>query len=265
MAETGPRAACTVLVTRPAGQQAALGRLLEAAGVQPLVFPTLCIEPAGDPAALAAVLQQLPQADLAVFVSANAVEQGLRALAPAAWPAGPVVAAVGPSTAAALQAHGLTATLVPEHGADTEALLALPGLQALAGRHVIIFRGEGGREALAEGLRARGARVTYAQCYRRVLPVVDPAPLLARWQAGGIDAVACASAESYRNLGVLLGPAGGPLLRATPLFVPHPRVAATARGLGAGEVIVTGPGDAALVAAIRAHQERRAPASLGYT
>ncbi|MGA9165642.1 MAG: uroporphyrinogen-III synthase, partial [Thiobacillus sp.] len=70
------------------------------------------------------------------------------------------------------------------------------------------------------------------------------------WQAGGIDAVTVASAETLHNLATLLGEAGAPLLAATPLFAPHEKIAAAARRFGVAQVIATQGGDAGLVAGL---------------
>jgi uroporphyrinogen-III synthase len=148
------------------------------------------------------------------------------------------VAAVGKGTAMALRALGITAVLEPDNGADSEHLLALPQLQEMAGRNVVIFRGEGGREILAATLRLRGAQVTYAECYRRGLPEqADPAPVLDLLAAGGIQAATAYSGETLDNLFLLIGERGRGYLRQTPLFVPHPRIAERARQLGMETVV----------------------------
>jgi uroporphyrinogen-III synthase len=118
----------------------------------------------------------------------------------------------------------------------------------VAGKRVLIVRGVGGRELLADTLRARGATVHYLEAYRRLRPQADAAPLLAQWQDGGIDAVTAASTETLHNLAALLGDAGRPLLLRTPLFVPHEKIAAAARQFGVARVIATPGGDAGLVA-----------------
>ncbi len=237
-----------ILLTRPTAQLAPLAGLIRATGGEPVEFATLEIAPAQDPGALREVLSRLSSFDWAVFVSANAVACGLAAvMASGGWPTGPCLAAVGPSTAAAMAAAGLGPVLVPVEGADTEALLALPALQDLRGRRVVIFRGDGGREALATEMRQRGAVVEYAQCYRRCKPKADPGPLLARWRSAGLAAVVSASAESLSNLREMVGAEGQRLLSATALFVPHPRVAERARQWGLRDITVTGPGDAALL------------------
>jgi uroporphyrinogen-III synthase len=52
---------------------------------------------------------------------------------------------------------------------DSESVLALPAFQApaVAGRRVLILRGDGGRDLLGDTLRARGAEVEYLTCYHR--------------------------------------------------------------------------------------------------
>ncbi len=142
--------------------------------------------------------------------------------------------------------------IAPAGEADSEALAALPELQDLRGRSVVIFRGQGGREWLRARLEARGARVEYAECYRRARPDADAGALLARWQRGGIEAASITSAEGLANFLEMLGPTGAGYLRATPVFVPHPRIAIAAERLGVRRIIVTGRGDDRTVAEMAA-------------
>jgi len=233
----------TVLVTRPAHQAAALVRMIQSAGGEAFVFPALEIEavPAPD---LSASLAQLATADIVIFISPNAAQFGMAAIR--VLPAASRIFAVGPGTARALGALGVSGVVTPD-GQDSEALLALPQLQDVKDKRVVIVRGVGGRPLLAESLAARGAVVHYLECYRRVRPTADAAPLLARWQAGGIDAVTVTSAETLHNLAALLGESGAPLLATTPLFAPHEKIAEAARRFGIAQVIATPGGDAGLV------------------
>jgi uroporphyrinogen-III synthase len=96
----------------------------------------------------------------------------------------------------------------------------------------VIFRGNGGREMLADTLRKRGARVEYAEAYRRVCPKSDSAELLQRWRQGFVNIVLVNSAESLRNLVRMLGKAGESLLTGTPLLVVSERMLALAEELG---------------------------------
>jgi uroporphyrinogen-III synthase len=238
-----PLAGRRILVTRPAGQAAGLARLIREAGGEPVLFPALEILPPSDPAALAAVLARLEQFDLAIFISRNAVEWGLAALA-RAWPVQVRVAAVGAGSARALAERGIAGVIAPQGPQpDSEALLARPELADMRARRVLIFRGEGGREVLREGLLARGAAVEYAECYRRARPRADGSALAAAWARGEVDAATVNSAEALGNLCALIGEAGVRAARAAPLFVPHPRLAQAAAELGFAEVLVAGPGD----------------------
>jgi uroporphyrinogen-III synthase len=184
---------------------------------------------------------------MAVFVSPTAVRQGLKLFKEI--PSQPRTVALSAGTRRELERSGIEGVIAGE-GGDSEALLALPELRDVAGRRIAVFRGEGGREVLAEGLRSRGATVEYVECYRRVRPRSDPAPLVAAWRRGALHAVTVSSAEGLRNLFAMLE--GGPLA-ALPLFVPHERVAAEARRLGAREALVAGPGDDEMAAALVAY------------
>ena len=241
-----------IVVTRPAAQAARLCRLVEGAGGEAVAFPTVEILSIwkNNPRLACLGASNLINYQWLIFVSPTAAAEGLVALAaggtvPAAWPAGVAVAAVGRGTAAALSRGGLAKVVVPEVGADSDALAALPGLQAvaIAGRRVLIVRGEGGREWLADTLRGRGASVDVAECYRRTRPGADPAPLVARLVGGGVAGITVHSRGALDNLLALLPAEAQAVVRATPLFASHPRIAEHARATGLQQVVVAGPGD----------------------
>ncbi|MBS1190348.1 MAG: uroporphyrinogen-III synthase [Rhodocyclaceae bacterium] len=256
MTSAGPLAGKTIVVTRPRAQADALAAAIAAAGGEPLLFPLLEISPADDHRGLDEALARLPDYTLAVFISPNAVDYSLPALlARGPWPAGLVPAAVGQGTVKALAAHGVAGCVAPTRRFDSEALLELPELQAdrVAGRRVAIFRGDGGRELLADTLRARGAAVDCITCYRRSAPALGPAPLMAAWRAGRLDAVTVSSSEGLRYLADMLDADGRRFLAATPVLVPHERIADNARALGLDKVVLTAPADAGIIAGLCAY------------
>ena len=245
-----------VVVTRPSAQAAGLAAAITANGGTALLFPALEIRDIDDPHTLFAILDRLDSFDLAVFISPNAVRKGLAILQSRrgpGWPGTLRVAAIGRGSRRELEQQGIGAVLAPPAQAGSEALLALPELQAAAGRRVVIFRGEGGCELLGDALAARGAQVEYAECYRRTRPQADGAPLLAAWARGEVDAVTVSSGEGLASFFEMIGKPGRQWMQRTPLFVSHERVAGEAADLGAGNVRVAGPGDDEVVAAMVAY------------
>lgn len=248
-----PLAGRRVVVTRPAGQAGHMAALIRAAGGEPLLFPALEIFDTGDTPQLRALIERLDAFDIAIFISANAVDKALALVrARRAWPPALRVATVGRGSERALQRHGFAAVIAPRERFDSEALLDLPELKEVARKRVLIFRGEGGRELLGETLVARGAAVEYAECYRRGRPQADPAPLLDLCARRELDAFTVTSSEGMANLRDMLGEAGRGCLEHTPLFAPHERIAAAARAAGVRTVVLTGPGDEGLVAGLAA-------------
>jgi uroporphyrinogen-III synthase len=240
-----------VVVTRPAGQAAHFATALSEAGAIPVRFPVLEIRDIEDPAALLEAAIRLDSFDIAVFVSPNAIQRALAViLARRAWPASLRVVTIGKSSERELARHGIHDVISPPLRFDSEALLELPELIDVAGKRVIIFRGDGGRELLGDTLIARGARIDYLSCYRRGKPQTDPAPLLKLWEQGRLDAVTLTSSEGLRNFFDMVGRLGQAWLRKTPAFVPHARIAEQARVLGLFNVIPTGPGDDGLMAGL---------------
>lgn len=240
-----------VVVTRPAGQAAHFATALTEHGAIPVLYPVLEIRDIENIAPLLDVAIRLENFDLAVFVSPNAIEKALALILPRrAWPATLRVAALGKSSERELERNGIHDVISPPLRFDSEALLELPELVAVAGRRVIIFRGDGGRELLGDTLKARGASVEYVTCYRRARPQLDPAPLLKLWEEGRLDAVTLTSSEGLRNFFDMIGRLGQAWLKKTPAFVPHARIAEQARVLGLADVIATAPGDDGLMAGL---------------
>jgi uroporphyrinogen-III synthase len=252
-----------VLVTRPAHQASNLGRMIAAAGAEAVCFPVIEITGPRDTTTLHALIEQLDRFDVIIFVSANAVDQAMpliNARHPQ-LPARLLVACVGRASAKRLKHFDIDAPLLPPTRFDSEGLLLLPELQQVAGKHILIFRGEGGRELLAQTLRARGAEVQYAECYRRVRPRTDITPLLRRWQDGLIDLVTITSVEALDNLVAMIGESGQRLLLNTPVVVVSNRIAEACRRYGFAHEpwIAKEASDEGLVEAVQAWRASQKP------
>ncbi|MGD8567258.1 MAG: uroporphyrinogen-III synthase [Gammaproteobacteria bacterium] len=230
MPKAKPLAGVTVVVTRPAHQAEGLCRLIETNGGTALRFPVLDIAGPADQTAVAATINRLAAFDIAVFISPNAVQWGLKLIDN--WPADIKVAAVGRGSARELTRQGMEPDIFPEQQFNSEALLALEDLQQVAGKRIIIFRGEGGRELLADILRGRGAQVEYLECYRRVRPTIDPALLTVPLQQGTVDILTVTSSEGLENLLAMTGEAVRSVLTQLPLIVVSDRTRERARELG---------------------------------
>ncbi len=222
MADATPLQGVTVLVTRPARQAAGLMGSITSAGGQAVGFPLLHIE--AEPPGSVGELSNLDQINLLIFISANAVEHALPLL-PSPLPAKMEIAAIGQSTARLCRERGLQVEHVPA-GADSESLLTLPRFTDLHGQRILIVRGHGGREYLAEQLRERGAQVDYAEVYRRV-PSDEP---LGRQLM--VDIIIVTSGEALQNLARLAQRDRQTWPFETPLLVLHPRIAGLAGELG---------------------------------
>ena len=247
----GPLASRGIVVTRPAHQAALLAQMIRAAGGRVLLFPVIEIADIEDSSALDRLIDRLDEVDCVIFVSPNAVYKAMTLIkAHRAPPSNLRYAAVGHGSVRELAKFGVSEVVAPARFAS-EALLALPEFASVAGRRVVIFRGVGGRDLLGEALVARGAHVEYAECYRRVLPRADPSPLLAAWRASELNAVTVTSSEGLRNFCALIGEGGRAWLDKTPLFVPHARIAATARELNLRVVVQTAQGDDGLFAGLQ--------------
>jgi uroporphyrinogen-III synthase len=254
MSVVGPLAGRTIVVTRPQAQAAPLAAAISAAGGKPLSsrcskFRRPMIPGRWRSGARLAEYAWLPSS--ARMPSNMPCRFSWRTA-----PGRPAVAGGRrPGHAQALAAHGVGGCIAPTERFDSEALLALPELAAerVAGRRIAIFRGDGGRELLADTLRERGASVDCITCYRRSGPSHGLVPLLAAWRGGQLDALTVSSSEGLRYLVDLLDAEGFAFLQKTPLFVPHARIAENARALGLSNILLTDAADAGILAGLLAY------------
>lgn len=251
-----------VIITRPRAQADGLAQAVRASGRTAEILPLLEIGPVDDPAPLCAALARLRDYALVAFVSPNAVDAAFAHLD--GWPFDVPLAVVGEGSRAALARHGVAAPGHTIHSpldaahSDSEHLLLSLDLAGLAGRRVLIVRGDGGRELLAEALGAAGATVEKVVAYRRSTPVLTPA-LGARLRAllAQPNDWIITSSEALRGLAGLvdaLAPESDDIssqFRQQRLVVPHARIAETAHALGLRHVTLTGSGDARILAALQ--------------
>ncbi|MCC2658849.1 MAG: hemDX [Panacagrimonas sp.] len=220
-----------VLVTRPAAQSGPIEQRLRDAGMGALSLPLFEIETCGDDEAHRARLAEARGCDGWIFTSTNAAHRAI-ALAPqSGWPN---LFAIGEATARVLAEAGHTGVQRPAGGNTSEDLLALPDLQDVSHRRLLVCTGAGGRDALAPELRHRGAVVDRIDLYRRI--AVEHPETHVRDLAGRCDAVICTSGEGVARLHALLPSDMRARLERRVLVVPSQRVLELARQLGFTEV-----------------------------
>jgi uroporphyrinogen-III synthase len=185
-----------ILVTRPKGKGESLVCLLDDVAGSVHYQPVIEIKPGPD---LPKVVEQLnTQAiDMLVFVSGFAVEHFISVVkAPLLNNSKAVVFAVGQATADKLRSF-TTKTVISPQLETSEGLLALPNFQTdqISGKHIVIVRGVGGRELLAQTLQSQGGILRYWQLYQR-LPMTNEGPnWYEQWQLKQIDCIVITSVE----------------------------------------------------------------------
>lgn len=237
-----------VLVTRPAHQSDQLCSLIEQQGWDAIRFPTLDIA-AIKSEKITQQLITLKQWDWLIFISSNAVNFALKANN------GKIdnfkhcsIAAVGKATAKTLLSVGLSVDLVPENDFNTEGLLATKEMNQIKGKSCLIIRGQGGREALADSLRERDAKVDYMEVYSRAKPDTDSSIVTAKLQQGCLHAITITSGDALKNLMAIISIELHDKLLAVPLIVISNRIMGLAEKIGFKMIVVTdSPGDTAII------------------
>ena len=236
-----------VVLTRPEGDNTRLQAALAAQHYDVHIQPLLKIAPFSE-----SELRDPPELrgdDVCIFISANAARMGLPTLMGGLVEQRIVSLAVGPRTAAVIEAEGLP--VVTPKQMDSEGLLALPELEQVKGRRVIIVKGEGGREALAQELEAREAQVEEYVCYRRESAAIDIDGLCATFADYPVIIFQANSGQTLTALSQALAQCQGATLLQQRLIVPSQRVADEAQALGWQRIVVAeSASDEAFLAAL---------------
>lgn len=237
----------TPLVVRAQPQGQRLAQLLRQQGHQPLCCPLFETTAGADLAQLPALLKD---AQVVIAVSAHAVDFARSLLRDHHnYRHDCQFAAVGHATYHAFARIGINA-LYPDDP-RSEGLLLLPQLTQVAGKKIVILRGDGGRELLANTLASRGALVHYCETYSRRYLELDGAALTHQWQQAGLDSLLITSGELLQRLLMLVPRAQTWWLLQLTLVVPSPRVAQLAQQAGFIDIIIAqGASNQALLAAL---------------
>lgn len=264
-----------IAVTRPVDQATKLNARIAGCGGMAIAYPLIDIRPLTDYQAFDETLKAVADTDWAIFISSNAVQNGLPRVLNRykSLPSQLKFAAIGPVTAQELLAlgkpAGLQQVLTPTERFDSESLLNLPQMQMMQGKKVMIFRGIGGREVLANTLIARGAKVCFAECYQRVNPQTDCSLIATLVAQNKCHAIVVTSSEAMRFLLALANDAAfdptnvgetnpsknnAAWLKSVAICVNHARIAeeATWSNLSGLKLhVAEAPGDAAMLACIK--------------
>ncbi|TQS39845.1 uroporphyrinogen-III synthase [Cryptosporangium phraense] len=235
--ESRPLYGWKVLVPRTKEQAGAMSAQLRGWGAIPEEVPTIAVEPPRTPAQMERAIKGLVTGryEWVIFTSTNAVkavwekfaEFGLDARAFA----GVKIACVGDATAAAVEAFGVKAELLPSGEQSSDGLLAdFPPYDEVLDPidRILLPRADIATETLAAGLIERGWEVDDVTAYRTVRAAPPPAPIRDAIKSGGFDAVLFTSSSTVRNL---VGIAGKPHARTVVACI-GPKTADTARELG---------------------------------
>ncbi len=238
-----------ILILRPVEQAQQTIQHIEQLGWQAIHFPTVEIKAANSTES-GAMLNNLEQYDWIIFVSQNAVRYFMQQVQPSSIKL-PRIAAVGNATALAIETAGLSVSVLPQNTYSSEGLLQSSDFIDVSGQHILIVRGNGGRELIAETLRQRGASVSYAEVYRRQLPETDTTRLEEIWHSQ-IDVILATSNQLLDNLVTLVAEKIGPLFFSKPVVVISSRMQRHAQQLGFSTIwLAEGPSNDQMIETLK--------------
>ncbi len=182
-----------LLFTRPLPKLKASASAFEQAGINAVGVATSDIIKISSEQKAAADYLASNSVNAIIVTSVYAVEPVISGLRESASPL-PLIVAVGDATARKLQA-GLEALpsvqIVTPKNHTSEGILAMHQLNEANCQHVVIIKGEGGRDAIAKGLDEKGTLVNSFCVYKReqlVRPIYTK-----RWKMGEVSGIIATS------------------------------------------------------------------------
>jgi uroporphyrinogen-III synthase len=237
-----------VLITRPEKAGRALAQQLKGIGIKTQCQPFFDYQALASKTATQKLIEQHPQATL-IFVSVAAVEFAHQTFNFSQWQQQCVIA-VGSATKAALKALGINAISPELH--TSEGLLTLNALSEknINGQSIIIVRGDGGREHLAEQLNLRGAKVHYLESYKKVWHQLTQSDVL-QWKNQQINCIVITSNALLESIVHLIKNSDSYWQTTCLWIVASSRIAERAKQLGLLNIInANGANDQAMLSAI---------------
>ncbi len=205
---TNPLEGRRILVTRAAEQAEAFQQQLRRRGAVPVECPTIQLVPPPDWAAVDAAIRDLAGFDWLILTSVNGVRFFLGRMQELGKDVQELkncrVCAVGPKTADALAAQGITPDLLPEQFTGEGVVAAFQGID-LQGRQVLFPKADGARDLIPQQLRSMGAAVVDPVVYRNIMPVELPEAARQALEQHQLAAVVFSSPSTVRNLTALAG------------------------------------------------------------
>jgi uroporphyrinogen III methyltransferase/synthase len=191
-----------IVITRAREQASDFKALLADLGAHCIEFPTIEIAPPPSWEPLDSAIGRLSSYHWTVFTSVNGVRCFMERLNAAGLDVrdfkGIKVAAIGPSTAEALEKRGLKPDLVPKEYKAEAVLEGLAG-ENLKGRRFLMPRAMVARDVLPDTLREWGVEVDVVPAYQTVLPSAMSADILEMLRAGAIDCITFTSSSTVSN------------------------------------------------------------------
>lgn len=161
-----------ILITRARHQAASLAAALERQGAEVVAIPAIEIVPPASYGPLDAALEDRQKYQWLILTSVNGVDvlaQRFRELALTSQALGHVrIAAIGPATARALAAHGLSVEVVPPEYVAESLVESLR--DQVAGCNVLLVRAKVARDVVPIELRKAGAVVDVVDAYQTAVP-----------------------------------------------------------------------------------------------
>ena len=219
----------TLLIIRPSNRPQQDIQTCHAAGWQAQVLSPIEIE--ADRSALNKLPEQFKQADVVFWVSPTTIETAVPYLT---FSDGPKVhITVGQTSQHTLAQFSPYPVFSPEDGNDSEAVLRMPIWKNLPpNARVLIIRGHGGRDFLADKLTELGFQIDIAEIYFRRPHAID-------WQHFKTEDIAAAyitSGELAREFFHQIPPQFSRFFESLLYFTHHPRIADALRIVGAKHV-----------------------------
>ena len=235
-----------VVVTRSVEDVDRLAERLTSEGHLPIKLPLLAIEPLQS----SVDIDNLPRTTTAIiYTSVNAVRHGFEAISQAMTNDGLATIAVGAKTRDALGKKGVRAESPARE--DSEGILAFLESLDQSPTHVVLVKGQGGRDLIETHLGRLGIHLTIIECYRRIWPDVSEANFLSAVSIESPSIIHVANGETLTRLTDLCWAHGVDAQNTHTLVVPSQRVADQARELGwQSRIVADGAGDKALLKAV---------------